>query len=148
MRLSKRCLVLMSVLLISCGPPQPRFETHYEFVMPPTPQSRFCATTCLSTQQICNQNCDIQRTQCRHSAELESERRYNDYLRERQMLGREVKKYRSSFETYGSCGSDYGSCASQCASYYQQCFTSCGGQVIPHTTCVANCHLIGQPPLR
>ncbi len=139
----KRIIIVTALfLLASCGPPQAHYDTRYQIVPPATQAGQYCATSCVSTQQTCQQNCSIAQEQCLMQKRQEADQRYQDYVAERQRLGRELKETRDSFY-YNDyvCTSAYSQCQQTCQSNYQQCHVSCGGQVIPQTVCTFNCHL-------
>ena len=139
-------------LLAACGPPQPYFQTTYQMVPPPSENGRMCANNCLMMQQNCRGSCSIQSQQCsinntlaQQNAHHEAEEEYEDYVRDRQAIGKLIKKKREDFYSAPSNDCSTEACTSQCANDYNMCYTNCGGQIIPHTNCVANCNMIGAP---
>ncbi len=143
----KRYFVLVAMLLLAaCGPAQPVYETQYEQIAPRTPQGNYCATSCVSARQSCSQSCAIMESQCQISYKQYAQEQFQAYVLERKRLGRPLKKDQSDFE-YGVFGGDISgcdvsrsSCEQGCFTNFSQCHTSCGGQIIPHTVCVANCN--------
>lgn len=137
-------------LLASCGPPQPYFQTSYQLIAPNSDNGRMCANNCLMMQQNCRSSCSIQSQQCQinntilqQNARYQADRDFDDYVRDRQAMGRLIKRDRNDFynEPLNNCGDE--SCSGSCTNDYYGCYTNCGGQVIPQTSCVSNCHLVG-----
>ena len=138
-------LAVIAGLMAACGPGSPIYETTYEQVAPHTPQGNYCATSCVSARQSCSQSCSIIEGQCKIGHKQKAQEEFQAYVLERERLGRPLKKDISDFE-YGIFGSDISgceasqrSCEDNCFTNFSQCYTSCGGQVIPHTRCVDNC---------
>ena len=137
-------------LLASCGPPQPFYQTSYQMIAPSSENGRMCANNCLMMQQNCRGSCSIQSQQCslnnaaaQQNARYQADRDFEDYVHERQNQGRLIKKNRNDFYNAPSSDCSNDACVGQCTNDYYGCYTNCGGQVIPHTNCVSNCHLIG-----
>jgi len=122
------------LMLSACGP---MYQTDYQIVPPPTETGRMCANNCLLSRQNCQQSCTIQSNQCDQINRLDAERDYNEYVRRRTKEGKEIKRSLSSFSG-NACNEDY-DCEERCESNFHLCHTNCGGQVIPHTYCAANC---------
>lgn len=151
MRLRHFTSFALLALLAACGPPQPIYRTDIHLVPPSTEMGRMCVNNCLMAQQNCQQSCQLQEQSCRQTTAMETrnaqhqaERDYQDYVRMRTSQGKQIKKTRRDFmmEPINSCDMD--ACNEQCVGNFHLCYSNCGGQVIPHTNCVANCHLI--PP--
>ncbi len=137
-------------LLAACGPPQPYYQTTYELVAPPTDNGRMCANNCLLMKQNCSNSCNTQAQQCQQldsieqtSIGVEAQREYDEYVRECKRNGQAIMKTPLDFEHHINNNCSASSCLNQCMNDYYICHTNCGGQVIPHTNCVANCNMIG-----
>lgn len=151
MTLKSLLSLALLALLASCGPPQPYYQTDFQFIPPTTEAGRMCVNQCIMGQQQCQQTCNLQQQSCRQTnliaeqnAAMHADYAYENYVRDRKREGKLIKKDRSDFlNHYGEdCSTDM--CESSCAGNFQLCYSNCGGQVIPRTVCVSNCHLI--PP--
>jgi hypothetical protein len=131
-----RALFALSVMMLisSCSP---IYQTTHEIVPPASEMGRMCANNCLLMLQNCQQNCAVQDQNCQLGAQLQAQNEYQRYVIDRQMQGRLIKKSSDDFYHPYSCSS--GGCEANCQNIYHLCHTNCGGQVIPHTACVANC---------
>lgn len=107
-----------------------------------------CLNNCLMMQQNCHASCGIQMQQCsinnnfaQQQARDYAEDAFRDYVRERRAQGKLIKKDRDNFYSDPSqpCADD--ACHGQCGGDYNMCYSNCGGQVIAHTACIANCNL-------
>ncbi len=148
MKKTKFIAVTLLFLLSSCGPPQPEYHTDIQLVAPRSESGRYCANNCLSSQQVCYQSCATQLQSCRQlnviqeqNDRLQARMDYNDYVRERTTKGQEIKRSESYFRRYNSTDCDDSNCKAQCDGSFNICYSNCGGKVIPHTYCVANCNL-------
>ncbi len=151
MQLQKILSLAVIFLLASCGPPQPEYRTDIELVAPRTESGRYCANNCLSTQQMCYHSCSAQQQNCtqmnaiqEQNNRLQAKIDYDDYVRERTRQGKEIKRNISSFRQYNSVDCDDNECKTQCDDSFNICYGNCGGKVIPHIQCVANCNLAPQ----
>lgn len=148
MRIQKFLSCAFLFLLASCGPPQPEYRTDIELVAPRTENGRYCANNCLSSQQICYQSCTMQQQNCKQmnalqeqNSRLQAKIEYDDYVRERTEKGQKIKRSPSSFNNYNNSDCETSGCKAQCDGSFNICYGNCGGKVIPHTRCVANCNL-------
>jgi len=128
-------LLGLLLLVASCGP---QYRTTYEVVPPPTETGRMCANNCLLSQQNCQQTCHMQDQQCQQIQHLQARNDYLAYVNEQQRTGKPIKKSENNFYSSYACQSS--ACEANCGSAYQICHTNCGGQIIPHTYCTANCN--------
>ena len=143
----KKILVIMATvffsgLLAGCGPV---YQTTYSYVMPKGKEARQCIRECLSQKQACNLQCDKQKKKCQArnqqsellsdlvnmKARREEARHYHKHGKHHH---RHYSRYPYSSYSRVSCDTECG-----CDANYRVCYTSCGGQVIPHTVCVAGC---------
>ncbi len=146
--------ILLLFLLVSCGPPQPQYQTNYQLIPPKSENGRMCLNNCLGMHQNCRQSCSIQTQQCainmsvaEHNARYQADLDFDSYVQERKAQGKLIKKDHSNFYSAPSGSCEQEACQAQCAGDYNMCYSNCGGQVIPHTACVANCNMPapGQP---
>lgn len=139
-------------LLAACGPPQPQYSTTIELIAPASEMGRMCGNNCLLSQQNCKQSCAMQHQSClqtralqERNDRLEARDDYEDYVRERTAQGKLIKRNQSSFLYHDAIDCDNSQCEAQCNQSFNICYGNCGGRVIPHTTCVANCTPMPQP---
>lgn len=140
-------------LLAACGPPQPQYQTTIELVAPASEMGRMCGNNCLLSQQNCKQSCGMQQQSCfqtqalqQQNDRLQARQEYDDYVRDRTRDGKPIKRDISSFQSYNTLNCDTSQCQAQCDQSFNICYSNCGGKVIPHTSCVANCNLIMPQP--
>lgn len=137
MSISRFLLSLFSFFIISaCGP---IYETSYELRPPLSSEGRFCTNQCAQNQQFCRQNCNSQVQMCEYNERLRAQNEYYAYAEEQRAKGQKIVKTPDSFYNSFQCSNVKNSCQDQCDDLYRSCFAGCGGKVIPHTTCVANC---------
>lgn len=117
-------------LLAACGPV---YETDYTYVNPKSFSGKKCVRQCLTQRTGCRQSCQRQYNSCQAQAATMSELDY----RISQVIAKDKKHsnpqpYRRSYDSHctNNCG---------CTETYNTCFSTCGGQIIPHTRCVAFC---------
>jgi hypothetical protein len=139
-------------LLVGCGPLEPQYQTDYELIAPQSSTGKMCANNCLMAQTNCRQSCQLQEQSCQQMERLQDENdylherhEYEEYVRMRTRQGKPIKRSPPSrhmgFSGFSQCESL--SCMNQCDQSFNICYGNCGGQVIPHKRCVANCN---QPP--
>lgn len=152
MRLHKLLPLALIALLASCGPPQPKYATQYELIPPQSTMGRMCANNCLLAQQNAKQSCVMQKQSCQQmqalqdqNDRLQARQDYDRYVQERTQQGKEIKLRPENFvhDNHVECGSN--KCEAQADQSFNICYGNCGGRVIPHTMCVANCNLMPQP---
>lgn len=73
---------------------------------------------------------------------LQAKIEYDDYVRERTEKGQKIKRSPSFFTHYNNESCEANECKAGCDGGFNICYENCGGKVIPHTYCVANCNLI------
>ena len=125
-------LILISTLLLqACGP---QYKTTYSYVQPKSTEARMCTMQCNQSKQLCDRLCRADYESCQRSARDDARYRYDDYASRCQVEGKPIDRDLNSF--YNSHG-----CRQQCECMedYNGCFTSCGGDVIATTQCVAFC---------
>lgn len=127
-------LVLIPVLLLlaACAP---IYQTTNSYVAPKGKSGKMCAMQCQQSQMLCQQLCSAQTDNCKNTAQQQALFSYEEYKSEQIQQGKPVNKTVSDFYNDWQCSNL--SCS--CSSNYDNCFTACGGQVIPHTRCVAFC---------
>lgn len=133
MKIVKSLILLF--FIAACGPV---YQTNYEIIPPQDDMGRMCANNCLLSKQNCEQSCQMQEMTCRSQARLESQNDYLQYVAVQNAKGKPVARNQQSFTRYYNCDQNF--CYSNCMSNYHVCHTNCGGQVIPHTYCAANCN--------
>ena len=128
--------ILLSLLMLNaCGP---IYQTTYRYIPPNSELGRVCANQCSQTQQLCVQNCHNQETTCEIQARQQAQIEYQNYVTQHILEKRPIHKDAEDFYDPFMCGNE-DSCNNACGINYRGCFTTCGGQVIPHTRCVAFC---------
>lgn len=83
---------------------------------------------------------NMQNNQCQQQAQQNAEFAYKAYKEKRQAEGKPIKKTVNDFLDPFSCSSNQNAPTTDCEANFRDCFVSCGGQVIPHTQCVAFCN--------
>ena len=127
---------VLLLLIAGCGPV---YQTTYELRPPENYQGRVCSNQCSQTQQFCQQNCSSQIQMCEYNERLRSENEYYGYVEQQRAANKKVVLTPESFYDSFRCSRSTETCQAQCESSYRSCFASCGGTVIPHTQCVADC---------
>ena len=126
------CLILMTLMLNACGPV---YKTTYTYVPPHGSKGKMCTMQCQQSKSLCQRLCDSDYRNCATNARQDARFRYEEYLSERRAQGKTAEKTLDNFYSTYEC--ERQSCG--CNDDYRSCFQMCGGQVIPHQTCVAFC---------
>jgi len=125
-------VMIASILMAGCGP---IYETSYKYVPPKSYRGRLCANQCTSQKSSCQNNCRVLNQACRMEANAAAEPAYRAYLRSMRKQNKTPWRNIGDFADYSNCNDRCG-----CETNYKQCYTTCGGQVIPHTVCTAFCN--------
>lgn len=129
-----RLLILLFVLLLSaCGP---IYQTTYGYIPPKSNIGKMCAMQCQQTKMLCQQLSQSGQDNCRNNARQQAMFDYQSYKHERRQAGKSIDKDLNDFYNDFGCSRD----TSNCDQAYNSCFSTCGGQVIPTTVCVAFCN--------
>lgn len=127
---------LLGLLFITtaCGPV---YTTDYQLIAPRTEQGRMCANNCMLASQNCKLTCQNSNLQCEQTARYRARSKFLEYKNDRLAAGKEVKRSEDSFYHTYDCGTS--ECDENCDAMMHSCYTTCGGQVVPHTYCSAFC---------
>ncbi len=129
-----RYIVAALLFLTACGPV---YTTEYQMVPPKSQSGQMCASNCILAAQNCKLACENSSLQCQQGERYRAENEYLKYKNERIKAGKEVKRSENSFYSSYRCDTD--DCDARCDDMMHACYTTCGGQIIPHTYCSAFC---------
>tara|TARA_R110000824_G_scaffold118960_14_gene272291 strand:+ start:428145 stop:428576 length:432 start_codon:yes stop_codon:yes gene_type:complete len=140
----RRILVIMAVTLglAACGP---MMETRYEFTPPTSKSGMQCVQNCQADQSMCQADARAAKERCREEADRKADRDYHkakdDYIVALRLHAKDPAQFPEPREPYRSSPSYY-QCdrlGAECTGQYNMCYRSCGGQIMEHQVCVANC---------
>jgi hypothetical protein len=128
--------------LAACGP---MMETRYEFTPPPSKAGMQCVQNCQADQSMCQADARKAQEKCRKDADRTVERQYqkarDEYIYALKLYASDSAKFPKPKEPRKQSASYYqcNNLGSECAGQYNICYRSCGGQILEHQVCVANC---------
>jgi len=141
-------LTFLSLTLVSCYSPQPQYSTSMELVPPPSDFGKSCANNCFPSKEACQRSCDAQLQTCNQASTVKeaanylmARRLFDDYVQDQQKRGLPVTRDVSQFGNTLDTSCDNSQCLERCEYNFNLCYGNCGGRIIPHTVCTANCHL-------
>ena len=130
-------------------PPEPRYEVSHSYIPPATDMGRMCAAQCLTSKDQClttkQLSADLARERCENDERERARKEYASYAKSRKDKGKKVDRTEDSFYARYRC-EKAGTTLSDCGENYHQCYTTCGGQVVAQSICVANCDLAAMAP--
>lgn len=126
------CLFPLLFMLISCSP---IYQTNYSYLPPKSKSGQMCLSQCQARKESCDKKCAKKLTKCQNQARQTALYNYTAYESSQKVAGQPVQQSLNDFYDDSSCQTDCG-----CGDNYNTCFTSCGGQIIPQTVCVAFCN--------
>lgn len=125
--------IAVTLLLSACGP---IYQTTYSYIPPASDTGKMCATQCQQNQSMCQQLCNSRADTCQSNARSQAMYAYEEYKSEQISQGQPVTETLNDFYDDSQCSNM--NCG--CSDSYNSCFTTCGGQIIPKSTCVAFCN--------
>ena len=126
---------IVCVTVAACGPV---YKTSYELTPPQTAEGRMCVTQCQQTKSACRNSGYDRYQRCKTEQRAYAERKFNEYRIQQLLLKQPIKKTQRSFYGGYSCSHEQ-SYKKDCEQDFVGCFSTCGGRVVPHTVCTANC---------
>jgi len=136
--------LIILAALAACEPPGPIYQAHHNLTPPASDMGRLCAAQCSNTKQQCAQNATLTKTllteRCEDDARVTARRKYRDYVHKKRLKGAKVRQSEGSFYNAYHCKKKGSGQAAICSESYHQCYTTCGGQVVAQSLCVANCN--------
>ena len=132
--MNKLFVLITAILTISAC--SPVYKTNYTYTPPQDPNAKLCASQCLNTKTYCEQACHSRQDACEAEADRDARDAYDDYVKDREKKGRELKRDESYYQR--SCGGE-NSCMVECTTAYNNCFGTCGGNVTSSQSCTAFC---------
>lgn len=133
LRFAVLCLSL-GLALAACGPVM---ETRYHFTPPKSSQGKMMANQCQQTQNMCRQNCRLEKQVCLSDARSRGMMEYQQYVTERNAKKEPIKRSPDSFVSDWRCNEN--TCESNCAEDYRMCYINAGGTVNSRQVCTAFC---------
>lgn len=131
-KLSKTMKVLsISLSLTACAPV---YHTTYQYIPPTSHFGKHCAYNCIQMRQLCSMRSDIQNHQCKINEMQEANFQYQAYIFSREHQRLPINLGYNDFYDGTMCNQSY-----HCLEDFNQCYATCGGEVIPHTQCIAFC---------
>lgn len=152
----KKTLLLLAVLLASCGP---MYKTVKDYHLPErTPTVSTCSNICLHNRSTCQTQCERTKHDCSALDERKANNEYTDYLRRhcsevsstqylsstnqkttKSRISCDTSKTLKDFRNPWDCTSNNDKCKNDCETIYDSCFTGCGGWIEKREVCVFNC---------
>jgi hypothetical protein len=144
----------LALIVAGCSmemePPQPRYEVTHNFIPPASDMGRMCAAQCLTSKDQClttkQLSTELAKEHCENDERERARKDYASYAKSRKDKGKKVDRTEDSFYSRARC-ERAGGTLSNCNENYHQCYTTCGGQVVAQSICVANCDLVAMAPV-
>ncbi len=151
--LAAMLLASAALLLAGCSiqmePPQPKYEVTHNFIPPTSDMGRMCAAQCLTSKDQClttkQLTAELAKERCLNDERERARKEYASYAKSRTDKGKKVDRTEDSFYSRARCD-QAGGTLSDCNENYHQCYTTCGGQVVAQSICVAHCDLVAMAP--
>lgn len=135
----KKLLLLLPLLWLSACDGLFLETNKYTLVPPATPAGQACAKQCPVVKAQCLRICEAQKNNCLHSARVNAQRSYVQYVNDRMAQGLLVDKKESEFLTEARNCPQLEYCQERCHIGARACHSNCGGDVLQNGNCLLGC---------
>lgn len=127
-------IACLALLLSGCIP---NYQYDYTYYPPATYGGKQCVKQCGKARSSCDQSCKMSYHLCEVNARTDYNYQFKDYKLLKQSINNEVQQL--PFDTYNFTNNAVCTQSCGCRREFNICYRNCGGTVIVHRKCVANC---------